>query len=316
MRFARRDRLPDESNFLNDRNMSRFNRYDASNVCRLPTLYEVNSMSGKPEASTGIRAAETGQAQLAGKVAIVTGAGSGMGEEISREFARQGASVVCLDIKAEAADAIAADIKGDGGNALAVRADVSKPSEVQACVAEVMAELHQIDVLVNCAGINFMQDPTEITPAEWDRMIAVNLDGPWFMCQALIPIMKAQHSGKIVNIASGAGLMGMPKAPHYVASKHGLIGLTRALAADLGPFGINVNAICPAATMTPLLEKTANQVFVSESIKRYPLGRLARPLDIAKAALFLASPSADFITGVALPVDGGFLAVLRVKNWE
>jgi NAD(P)-dependent dehydrogenase (short-subunit alcohol dehydrogenase family) len=254
--------------------------------------------------------------QLARRVAIVTGAGSGLGQEISREFARHGASVACVDINADGAQATASKINSEGGTAREMQVDITKKPEVQECVQAVISEFHRIDILVNCAGISFFIDPTELTPEQWDHTFAVNLDGAWQFCQAVMPVMKANHYGKIVNIASAAGLMGMPKAPHYVASKHGLIGLTRALAADLGPYGINVNAICPGATLTPMQTRSVSDVFREESLKRYPLGRLGQPGDIANAALFLASGAADWITGVALPVDGGLLCCIRAHHWE
>lgn len=254
--------------------------------------------------------------QLAADVAIVTGAASGIGQEVSREFARQGASVVCADLNLEGAEVTATSIRDGGGEALAVRLDVTDVAQVTECISATLAEYRRVDILVNCAGINLPADPLAITKDQWRKVIAVNLDGPWNLIQAAMPTMMEQRSGKIINVASGAGLMGIPKAPHYTSSKHGLVGLTRALAADLGPFGITVNAICPGPVASPLLEATVNPVFVAEAIKRTPLGRLGNASDIAKAAVFLASDSADWITGVALPVDGGLLCCIRVRQWE
>jgi NAD(P)-dependent dehydrogenase (short-subunit alcohol dehydrogenase family) len=183
-------------------------------------------------------------------------------------------------------------------------------------VAAVIDVFGAIDIAVNCAGLNRFAAPETIDDEMWRRLIAINLDGPWNVCSAVMPGMIARRSGRIVNVSSVAGVIGIPKAAPYAAGKHGVVGLTRALAIDLGPHGITVNCVAPGTTLTPLVEAATTATFKSEATRRTLLGRLGTPDDLAAAILFLASDSASWITGVVLPVDGGMTASIRSQHWE
>jgi len=253
---------------------------------------------------------------LVNQTAIVTGGGSGIGREICKEFARQGASVAIADINLDSANAVVGEIEAGSGKAIAIGMDVSQYDQVLIGVKQAHEAFEKIDILVNCAGINTFESPDVTSINSWQKIRSINLDGAWYCCRAVMEAMMQRRRGKIMNIGSVAAISAIPKAIPYTASKHGLIGLTRALAVDLGPYNINVNCICPASVETPLLEKAVTKTFQEEIRKRIPLGRLGRPEDIAKAALFLASSASDWITGVVLPVDGGLTCCLRSQHWE
>ena len=254
--------------------------------------------------------------QLRNKVVIVTGGGSGIGEATCEEFAAEGATVAIADINSRSARAVAERIEQNGGRAIAQEVDVAKYQQVKNFVDSVLQRFGTIDVLVNCAGITIFVPPEEITPEQWRETLSINLDGTWYFCQAVLSQMRRQKSGKIINIASGAAILAMPKSPHYVTSKAGVIGLTRALATDFGCDNINVNCICPGPVLTPLQLRATKPKFREESIKRIPLARLGKPSDIAKVVLFLGSPASDWVSGVVLPVDGGYTCCLRTRHWE
>lgn len=256
------------------------------------------------------------QLQLRNNVAIVTGGASGIGEAICHELASQGAAIAIADVDLHGAQTVAEDINHNGGKAITLEVDVTDYQKVTEFANETLKILGTIDILVNSAGVNRFLSPEDITMEQWKQVLSINLDGPWNFCRAVMPEMKRKRSGKIINIASGAGLLAIPKAAHYTSSKHGLVGLTKALAVDLGPYNINVNCICPGTTLTPLVEKALNQTFKIEQVKRIPLGRLGKPSDIAKAALFFATQASDWITGVALPVDGGLVCCIRAHHME
>lgn len=251
---------------------------------------------------------------LAGKVAVVTGSGSGIGHAIAQELNRHGAHIATADIDLAAASASAEELSSSGPRCLAVLVDVTQSAAAESCMNTVVGEFGRLDILVNCAGVNFLVQPDEMTDEQWRQVMAVNLDGTFFMIRAAIKHLKAAGGGKIVNISSGAGLSGVPMAAHYSAAKHGVVGLTKSLAADLGPFNIHVNAVCPGTTLTPLVKRVVSETRLEFEVQRYPLGRLGRPEDIARAVAFLASSASDWITGVALPVDGGLLACIRANN--
>jgi NAD(P)-dependent dehydrogenase (short-subunit alcohol dehydrogenase family) len=254
--------------------------------------------------------------ELQARVAIVTGGASGIGEGICTEFTAQGAKVVIADIDLEKARIVAANLKNAGAEAIAVGVDVTQYAEVRKCVEQAIATFGTVHILVNCAGVNRFSAPEAYSQNDWDKLIAINLSGPWYFCQAVIPEMMKNKYGKIVNIGSAAGVLGIPKAVPYSAAKHGTIGLTRSLAIDLGPHNINVNCVCPATIATPLLEKATNSAFVEGMLQRIPMGRLGKPQDIAKACLFLTSDAASWITGVVLPVDGGLTCSIRAHHYE
>lgn len=253
---------------------------------------------------------------LASKVALVTGGASGIGAAICTEFAAHGAAVVIVDLDKAKADRMAEGMMTAKTKTLAIAADVSDFGQVQSAAAMALRKFGAIDILVNCAGWNQFRSVEEYTPDYWQKIRAVNLDGPWNVCSAVMPTMMKQKSGKIVNISSAAGYLGVPNAAPYSTSKLGVIGLTRALAVDLAPHNINVNCICPASIETPLLNEATGSKFQAAMIDRIPLGRLGKPADISKAVLFLAGPDSNWITGVVLPVDGGLTCCLRAHHYE
>jgi NAD(P)-dependent dehydrogenase (short-subunit alcohol dehydrogenase family) len=252
--------------------------------------------------------------RLDGNVAIVTGGASGIGLAVARDLHRHGVHIAVADINRRSAAEVASGLTKTGKKSAAFAVDVAQSTEAADCINATVAEFGHLDIVVNCAGVNFLVEPDVMTDAQWRQVLAVNLDGTFFMIRAAIPHLKASGGGKIVNISSGAGLSGVPQAAHYAAAKHGVIGLTRALAVDLGPYNINVNAICPGTTLTPMVQQTLSDARLRHETLRYPMGRLGRPEDIARAVVFLASSASDWITGIALPVDGGLLACIRANN--
>lgn len=244
--------------------------------------------------------------ELSGKIAVVTGAGQGMGRGFALALAGEGADVAVLDVSAERAAGTVAELERIGRRALAVSCDVSNGEAVSAAFARVLDTFGTVDILVNNAGIVYTTMVEDMSEAEWRRVIDVNLTGVFLCCRAVIPTMQARRSGKIVNIASLAGKrMGFFSGAHYAASKAGVLGFTRQLAFELAPFKINVNALCPAGTLTPTFESHAGELR-EERLRQIPLGRFTTPEDQAQALLFLVSEQASMITGTSLDVDGGF----------
>lgn len=248
---------------------------------------------------------------LEGKTALVTGAGSGIGEAIALLFAAEGASIAVNDIDAGAATETVEKIKEAGGKAMAVRADVADETEVGAMVELVITEFGGLDILVNNAGIpvhGHLLDDSQ-TPENWDRVVNVILRGTYLCSRAVGKWMMARHQGKLVNISSIAGTRSSVNIPGYGAAKAGVISLTKTLAVDWAPYGINVNCITPGVINTPLTQRTiAVWSTPDELAERIPLGYMAEAGEVAKAALFLCSEEANYITGVILPVDGGMAA--------
>jgi meso-butanediol dehydrogenase / (S,S)-butanediol dehydrogenase / diacetyl reductase len=240
------------------------------------------------------------------KVAIVTGAGSGIGAATARAFSEAGASVVLADLDQDELDAIAATLPQD--RTLVHRLDVSRPDEVDAMVEAAVAHFGGIDVLFNNAGI-LVEGAADATALEdWNRIVAVNLTGVFLGAKAALPHLK-QRKGCIVNTASVSGLAGDRGMAAYNAVKGGVVNLTRALAIDHGRDGVRVNAVCPSFTRTGMTaDMQQDEATVQAFLDRIPLGRLGEPVDIARAVLFLASDDAGFVTGVNLPVDGGVSA--------
>lgn len=249
---------------------------------------------------------------LHGKVALVTGAASGIGRAIAQRFAEEGAAVCLADVNEAAGSSAAAEIARQGGRARFLRSDVSRAADCARAVEETIAAYQALDVLVNCAGVIRRATVTELSEADWDLMMDVNAKSVFLMSRAAMPHLTAT-GGCIVNIASGWGLAAGPRAAAYCASKAAVVLLTKAMALDHGAQGIRVNCICPGDTDTPMLRQEASQVgqpeaeFLAEAARR-PLRRIGRPEEIASAAVFLASDAARFITGTALVVDGGGLA--------
>ena len=244
--------------------------------------------------------------KLEGKVALVTGAGSGIGQAIALLFAGEGADIAVNDIDLPSAEKTADAVKKIGRRAIAIKANVAEPDEVDAMVDRVINELGGVHILVNNAGISIHGTLLkEQTVERWDRVVNVILRGTYLCSRRVGQWMADQKAGKIVNISSVAGLKASPIMTSYGAAKAGVINLTRSLAADWGKYNINVNCIAPGVINTPLTQRTFLRQSTEEQIsQRIPLGRLGEAEDIARAALFLASDDAAYISGITLPVDG------------
>lgn len=253
--------------------------------------------------------AEEGAGELQGRVALITGAGSGLGLATARLFAAQGARVVINDLRLDAAEAAAATL---GSGHMAVGGDVSKEDAVAAMVAETEARMGRIDILVNNAGLPDSFVPTVDQPlAHWQRLIDVHLTGTFLMSKTVAAGMITRgQGGAILNLNSIAGVIGLPVRTAYSAAKAGIGMLTRVLGCEWGPHGIRVNAVAPGYMLTPLTEKliAEGKIDTRRIRRRTPMGEFGTADDIAQAMLFLASDRARFITGVTLPVDGGYMA--------
>lgn len=250
---------------------------------------------------------------LAGKVALITGAASGIGRASALLFARAGAAVVVVDMDQQAGQTVVEEVVSNGGKAAFERADVTRADECQRAVQRTVSELGGIHVLFNNAGIIRRASVVDLSEEDWDRVMAVNVKSMFLMSRLVVPIMAKAGGGSIINMASGWGLAGGPRAAAYCASKGAVVLLTKAMAVDHGPQHIRVNCICPGDTDTGMLRQEAQQLgeredrFLSEAAHR-PLGRVGKPEEIAQAALYLASEASSFVTGTALVVDGGGLA--------
>jgi len=250
--------------------------------------------------------------QLDGKVAIVTGGGSGLGRASAVALAAAGARVVVGDVDDDGAAGTVAAIADAGGDAIAQHTDVSEAEQCGALIATAVERYGRLDVLHNNAGVALVGRDgfaPDVDPAQWDRVIAVNLSGTFYCCQSAARQMRQTGGGSIVNLSSVGGLIGLSHRPAYTASKHAIVGLTKSLARDLGPAGIRVNALCPGVIRTPMTEQYfSDDTFEQELAVSVPLARYGAAADVAGAALFLASDQSGYLSGVALPVDGGFLA--------
>lgn len=246
---------------------------------------------------------------LEGKIAVVTGAARGIGREIALVFAHSGAHLILVDILQKELMKTAKEIDRMGRKNLSIAADISNTKQIKRLVRDVLNEFNRIDILVNNAGVIDNNPATEVTEEQWDKTLNVNLRGLFFLSQAVGRHMIKERRGKIINIASQAGVIALPNHAAYSASKAGIISITKTLALEWGKFNINVNAIAPTVILTPLGKKAwADPQARSEMLKKIPLGRFGEPSEVASIALFLASEASNLITGSTIMADGGYTA--------
>ena len=247
---------------------------------------------------------------------LITGAGSGIGRAASLAFAEEGAAIAAADLRLEAAQATASAVEELGRTAVALQVDVTQPDSVRAMVERAVAGLGSLDVLINSAGVREIVPFLELPAEEWLKVIGTNLTGTFLCSQAVAQHLIAQgkegkenKGGKIINLSSVAGLMGVPNRAAYVASKHGVVGLTKEMGMELADKHIQVNAIAPGVVETAMTAGYFDNPAIVASLKKaHPAGRWAQPEEIARLMLFLASEDADFMTGATIPIDGGFVA--------
>lgn len=249
--------------------------------------------------------------RFSGQVAIVTGAGRGMGKATALTLARDGAAVVVNDVRRELAEAVAEEIKAAGGRALDFVADVSNEAEVQAMVVAAVEQLGSVDILVNNAGILRSTTPLEDIPLqEWELMMTINVTGVFLCTKAVLPIMKAKRSGKIVNVSSSAGRSTSTfGGAHYTTSKAAVLGLSRHTAREAAPYNINVNAVAPGSMDTEMVRELATPEHMQSESQKIPLRRLGTAQDEANLVAFLCSEESSYITGATIDINGGDLII-------
>jgi len=250
--------------------------------------------------------------RLAGKVALITGGGTGIGRGTALAFTREGAKVAVVGRRLEKLLDVVKEMKEAGGDAIAAACDVSRAPDVQSAVRKVVETFGKLNVLVNNAGVLHVSTIEEIPEDEWDRLIDINLKGPFLMCRAALPEFRKAGGGAIVNVGSVLGLVAMRKRAAYCASKGGVALLTKAIAIDHGHENIRANCICPSIVETELVSQLFNTPdgdrVKRERLATIPLGRMGRPADIAELAVYLASDESSWLTGAAIPLDGGLTA--------
>ncbi|MDQ3128329.1 MAG: glucose 1-dehydrogenase [Chloroflexota bacterium] len=246
---------------------------------------------------------------IAGQVALITGATGGIGADLAAAFATAGARVAVAGRRTDAAERIAARIRDGGGDARAIELDLTTVASIERGVAATIDAFGRLDILVNNAGLGTNHDAIDATEEEWDELFAVNVRGLFFASQAAARRMLPQGSGRIINMASQAGLVGIRRHAAYSASKAAVIGLTKVLALEWSPHGVTVNAVAPTWTYTPgTAERLDDPEFLASVLARIPAGRVATTDEIACAFLYLASPAAAMVTGTVLTIDGGWTA--------
>ncbi|MFL5791066.1 MAG: SDR family NAD(P)-dependent oxidoreductase [Actinomycetota bacterium] len=252
--------------------------------------------------------------RLENRAALITGGTSGIGEATALLFGQEGAAVAVIGRSTERGEAVADRIRSTGGNAIFVRTDVRKADECRNAVGRTIEAFGQLDILFNNAGSYYANDVVGCTEEEWDDQVDTSLKATFLMSKFALPHMIERGSGSIINCASGWGLVGGPKAAAYCAAKGGMVVMTKAMAIDHGPQGIRVNAICPGDTDTPMEREDARaqgltwDEYLEQTVSHRPIARMATPEEIARGVLFLASDDASYVTGAALPVDGGGVA--------
>lgn len=246
--------------------------------------------------------------RFANKVVLITGAASGIGAAAAAAFAAGGAKLVLADIQDEAGEALAAKLRTEGVEVAYQSCDVSIHAQVEALVARAVAVFGRIDIALNNAGIGSPMVPTmQVNPADWDRVVAVNQTGVFYGMQEQLRVMEQQRSGCIVNISSIAGLRALPLQLAYTASKHAVVGMTKVAAHEYARWGIRVNAVCPVFTNTPLVDQLLDSMAGIEEklLRSIPMRRFGEPADVVNAILWLCDDASGFVTGLALPIDGG-----------
>ena len=254
-----------------------------------------------------------------GKVAVVTGAGAGIGRGVVEEFAQHGAAVAGLDINGETVEETARRIEKSGGKFLPLQADVGEEESIDAAFEKISGQFGKIDILANIAGIELYNDFLNYTNAEWDRQIAVNLKSVFLCSRRAIPHMIRSGGGSIVNTASVQAFATTGQITPYAAAKGGIVAMTRDMARDFGKFNIRINTICPGVIQTPMMDRSFTSIaerdaYIERLKESLPLGRLGTPADIANVALFLASPLSSYVTGVSVFVDGGMMSKLPLPE--
>jgi NAD(P)-dependent dehydrogenase (short-subunit alcohol dehydrogenase family) len=253
--------------------------------------------------------------KLSGKVALVTGAGRGLGREISILFAEEGAKIGCGSKTKKYLDETIETIRSKGGEAVGILGDVSNPHDASRMVKETVNRFGRLDILVNNAGIDTMGSALDLTEENWNRLISINLTGSFLVSKYAIPEMMKSGNGSIIHIGSTAGLVGIPGWLGYCAYKGGIVNMTRAMALDLAPHKIRVNCVCPGDMKTPMFEAWLNRFreeqrpkIIEEALSKYPMNRFADPIEVARAVLYFASDDSSFATGSILAVDAGYTA--------